>query len=365
MGNEDKIKLGNTSQFILLLSAFYMILPGIISIFLPDSFYVFYNNSSDGIAESFTFFVLFCSMVFVIRSVSLDTYITKNVNMLVIFRALHVLHIAYLFIVLVLGFLTRLGGGATRNDMLEMISGFFVPGYSYLLAASICYLVVRATGRHMVFIGLFFLLLDFIYMGKIFTLSFLVTWMMWADYNKKSGKIFFKGMLLGGGVAVSIFIVRGLAAVDDFTPGLSLYLFFSEFIGVFATIGWAQAYHAQGMPMDLLNFNAVLEPFYKTSISHGLALHPAAYFVGNFGSLWLLAAVIYTSVLAVLSFFLVRILGFLYVVIFIVNSVHFFRHGPDVFAKNILFQSMFFCAVILLAKMFNIIAKSNAAEQKA
>ena len=120
------------------------------------------------------------------------------------------------------------------------------------------------------------------------------------------------------------------------------------------------------MPLKKIfpDFNSVLEPFYANSISHGLALHPAAYFVGNFGSFWILSAVIYTSVLSVLSFLFVRTLGFLYVVIFIVNSVHFFRHGPDVFAKNIIAQSLFFCGIILVAKALSLIAKNHATALK-
>ena len=361
---KDKITLANTSQFISLLAAFYMILPCVTSLLLPDDFYVYYKNSTDGIIESVSFFFFFYSMFFVIRTVPADAHVTRNINMLWIFKILHFIHIAYLFVVMLLGLRVRLLVGGTRPEMLEMISGFFVPGYSYLLVASVCYLVLRASWRYMVGIGLFFLVMDFVYMGKIFTLLFLVTWMMWADYNRKSGKIFFKGMVLGGSVAVSIFIVREIVAESAFTSGLNLYVFFSEFIGVFASIGWAEAYHAQGLPSAILDFNSVLEPFYANSISHGLALHPAAYFIGNFGNFWIIAAVIYTAVLSVFSFLFVRILGFLYVVIFIVNSVHFFRHGPDVFAKNIIAQSLFFIIVIVLAKALSLIAKNHATALK-
>ncbi|MDO8035557.1 hypothetical protein O3297_19245 [Janthinobacterium sp. SUN128] len=359
MEHKKRIILGNTSKFFYLLCFLYLILPSLVSLFLPDNFYVFYKNSHDGMMESIFFFFLFVGLFTIIRFVNIDAGMTKSINMVGLFKILHIIHVVYLFIVLLIGLKFRLASGATRPELLELISSFFFPGYSYLLVASVCFLVIRAKGIYMLLIGLFFLLLDFAYMGKIFTLLFLVTWMMWADYHNKSGKIFFRGLLLGGSVAVAIFVIREIVVKGTFTSGLNLYVFFSEFIGVFASIGWAEGYHAQGLPMQILDFNAVLEPFYASSISHGLALHPAAYFVGNFGDFWILAAIIYTFLLALFSFFTIRSLGFLYVIIFIVNSVHFFRHGPDVFAKNVIVQSIFFVLLILLAKVFTIIAKDN------
>lgn len=360
MENNKIIVLGNTSKFFYLLCLLYLVLPSLLSMFLPDDFYVFYKNSYDGTMESIFFFFLFVGLFATIRFVKVESGITKNVNMMALFKVLHVVHVVYLFAVLLVGLKFRLGNGATRPELLELISGFFFPGYSYLLVASVCFLVIRGRGLYLVLIGLFFLLLDFAYMGKIFTLLFLVTWMMWADYHGKSGKIFFRGLMLGGCVAVSIFVVREIVVNGTFTSGINLYLFFSEFIGVFATIGWAEGYHAQGMPTQIMDFNTVLEPFYSTSISHGLALHPAAYFVGNFGDFWPVAAIIYILALALFSFIAIRSLGFLYIIIFIVNSVHFFRHGPDVFAKNIFVQSIFFGLLVLLAKIFSIIAKDNS-----
>lgn len=359
MENKEKIVLGNTSKFFYLLSSFYLVLPGFISMFLPDSFYIFYRNSSDGMIESIFFFFVFSAIFLSVSSAKIEMFMGKNVNMIGIFKVFHLIHIAYLFVVLLIGLKLRLVSGATRPELLELISGFFFPGYSYLLAASICYLVIRAKGIYLTLIGLFFLMLDFAYMGKIFTMLFLVTWMMWADYNRKSGKIFFKGMLLGGLVAVAIFVVREIVVKSAFTSGITLYVFFSEFLGVFASIGWAQAYHLQGMPMQIFDFNSALEPFYASSISHGLALHPAAYFVGNFGGLWVIFALIYTAALSLFSYFSMRILGFLYVVIFIVNSVHFFRHGPDIFAKNVFVQSVFFMLVVFFAKIFSLLAQEN------
>lgn len=343
---------------LILLVLVYFIVPVPVSEFIfENEFYIYSNLQTMANALSLVYGGLFSIWVYLLFSPTRTYLFTGVATRLVNWQGMGVAYFAMIFysLLLILYGQQLRASGASREDLLVGMDKFLLPGMSLLLLGSSIFVVAKA--KQWQFYGLFliFLLIDVTYNGKIFSFIALILFFMRIDYAGSTTLTIIKAFALWAFLGVSILMLSGLARISLAGDNLSTdaigiaYLFGSEFLGVQASIGWGIDYFSQANPQSFWAFGATLENFYKTSVGHGLATSPGAFFEANFGSGGPFVALI-VCVVSLIAFRLcVRSLGWIAYLVVAINFQHFLRHGIDVFTSKVITQMIFASIVAKLA----------------
>jgi hypothetical protein len=348
--------LFNYSKVTLLALAFlYFVMPVALQYVVGDEFYIFSKYQFQVSARSIIFYVVLAIFLFLlIRNTQKEVGMFKRLPSKNIFKIIFFFNLLYLSIILIRGILYR-RQGASREELLGIISSQLIPGYGYLLLLA-CISIVHLKSKVNLF--LFILIafaVDIIYQGKIFATVALMLSMFFIDsINFKFSYLRILIFGAGGfGFLMIIFIVRALSADGQDSDLTSVYTSFSEFMGVHATTGWAYGYHLAKLPMALTDFDMALRTYYVSSVGHGLALSPVAYFTGNFGDWYLVFAVLYFIIVYLIFYFSSKIIGRFSIFVLAYNFIHLLRHGPNVFLHNCILQLMFLIIITFFIKSFS------------
>ncbi|MFO1369772.1 MAG: hypothetical protein U1F46_12315 [Marinagarivorans sp.] len=261
--------------------------------------------------------------------------------------------VVYGLVLLIHGQRLRMAG-ATREDLLDGMDDFLLPGMGLLLLLTSLFCVARASRLQFCCMFIIFLLIDVTYNGKIFSFLALVLFFMRLDYSRPPVGLIVKAFLFWGLLGIFMLLFSGFMRIslagDDLSKDMLgfAYLFGSEFLGVQASIGWAMEYFSEGYPASFWAFGATLQEFYKSSVGHGLATSPGAFFEANFGGAGLFFSIVGCTIMVMLFRICIRVVGWIVYLILAINFQHFLRHGIDVFLGKVLFQMVF---VFLLAEL--------------
>jgi hypothetical protein len=340
--------LFNYSLAILIVFSFlYFVIPIGIQYIVGESFYIYssYQFQVTGITLYFfggiVLFIVFLKARVKInpctRSIPPDKYS---------FKIFFYINMIYLIIIVIRGISFRIQG-VTREYLLEYISAQLIPGYGYLLLlAGIAVIYLKSDKLLYYFIAIC-LIIDLIYQGKIFSTNAVMVTMFYLDEKKL--KISFKRLLIiatcGFGFLFIIFTIRSIG--NGGNALINIYSLFSEFMGVNATIGWGYDYYKSNMPMALSGFDLILQEFYIGISGHGLALSPAAYFVGNFGDGYLFMSPFYLIVLYFFYRISSMIIGRFALFVFMYDFIHLLRHGPNLFLAKSIAHLLFLIGILI------------------
>nr|PZN83573.1 MAG: hypothetical protein DIU57_09885 [Pseudomonadota bacterium] len=250
--------------------------------------------------------------------------------------------------------------GASRLDLLEKQSELLFPGFGLICLLGCIHAIAAPSHRKVALMVLVFVVTDVMFMGKIFTyIAAGVVVLRW-DYR---GHAFRLRHALALGLVGMIFLgavhVMRAVAVGEESLLIDFYTFFSEFLGVQATVGWSIEYFESMMPdrgSGILRFVHALNDYYADIVGHGLALSPAAYFYGLFGPLWGPLALSY-MILLFLAFRLAYLsLGYVAIFVLAYNYQHLMRHGVDVFTTKVVTQ------LLLVAFLFKVLPRYTGRE---
>ncbi|WP_316737870.1 hypothetical protein [Pedobacter aquatilis] len=343
------------SKIVLIGLAFlYFILPVTLQSLVGEDFYIF---------SKYQFLVSDRSILFFILLIILLSFLAKKIKKTAIGLKIHPskgililavsLNFVYLLIVLIRGILLRQQGLA-REDLLGIISSQLIPGYGYFLLLSFVALLQLKEKK---FLFLFILIafgIDIIYQGKIFVTNALMLSMFYIDNIKLKFSLLRISLIGLSGLAflVVIFVIRSIATDGEAGDLTSVYTSFSEFMGVNATVGWSYEFNKQGMPASYFNYDPVLQKYYLSSVGHGLAISPVAYFTGNFGDSYLVAIIAYFLIIYLIFYYSSKIIGRYAFFVLMYNFIHLLRHGPDIFLYKCILQIMFLIVVIAILKSF-------------
>ncbi|WP_313187908.1 hypothetical protein [Sphingobacterium siyangense] len=330
----------------------YFILPLVLQSFVGPEFYIFSKEQNNVYFENITFYLLLVVFLFVLSSSMIHSpwvvnRPTTTVNYFII-------AITFIYLIFVFGkglILSR--NGVPREELLEIISSQLVPGFGYLLLACFFSIIRLRKSYLLVAFGLLALSLDVVYQGKIFVTNALMLTMFFLDNNRIKLTFFrvVSFVLIGFGFLAFIFILRSFSAGEN-NAAIGVYTYFSEFMGVNATSGWAKEYAANGGAHGFFNFDPILQKFYIGSVGHGLAISPVAYFIGNFGDYFYLIIFIYFLVLFLIFYFSSYILGRFCFFILVYNFIHLLRHGPDIFLYKCFLQLIIVSLAVLFINFF-------------
>lgn len=345
-----------TRALLMLLVVVYFFLPVPVSdLIFENEFYIYSSNQAGANQLSLAFgclFIAWISYMFRPAPASSRPRASERLANWPGLRIAYLLTIAYSIALILYGLKLR-ASGASREELLDGIDNFLLPGMSYLLVCASIFAVARANKIQFYLLFVIFLLVDAIFNGKIFSFLALVLFFLRVDYTKATTKHILKAFAFWGLLGVSMLALSGLSRVrlagDDISVnaiGIA-YLFGSEFLGVQASIGWAMDYVGQGYPQVFWAFGSALEEFYKSNVGHGLATSPAAFFEANFGSMAVVAGGVYVIVFALAFRASLRFLGWIAYLIVAMNFQHFLRHGIDIFMLKVITQGVF--AILLMA----------------
>jgi len=343
---------------LVLLLVFYFILPALVSeIIFHNEFYIYSRLQGEANILSLFYGVIFIFWVHLLFRKEVSSHNCRVSIRLVNWMGLRVAYFAmlvYALLVFIYGQKLRVVG-ASRAELLDGMDDFLFPGMGLLLMLASVFCVAKASRLQFYSIFLAFLLVDMTYNGKIFSFLALVLFFLRLDYAHPSRSTIIKAFGFWGVLGVLMLFFSGLMrmtlAGDDFNSDVVgvAYLFGSEFLGVQASIGWAMEYFSQGYSNIFWAFGSTLQDFYNSSVGHGLATSPAAFFEANFGSLGPFAA-IFGCCIALISFRVgERVLGWVAYLIVAINFQHFLRHGIDVFLGKVIFQMTFAIVIAALA----------------
>jgi hypothetical protein len=329
----------------------YFILPVGIEYIVGDDFFI-YSSSQNiaNIANTIVGFILFMLLLRIFRKSKISPHVNSLPPDKYTISFFFYLNLCYFLIIFFRGLLA-ISQGMGRMDLLLVINSLLLPGYGYLLLlASVAVIHLKKSKLLLLFVLLSFLI-DFVYNGKIFSANAVMVLVFYLDNARV--KFSFTRILLiglsGFGFIVMIFLLRAISSgVEDNVIGL--YSFFSEFMGVNASVGWSYEYLHDGLPMDLFDFGATLQNYYENSVGFGLALNPAAYFVGNFGSYYFAVAIFYAYIVYLIYCISSSLLGRYALFVLMYDLIHLLRHGPDVFILKFFTHSLFLVIVLLILK---------------
>lgn len=330
----------------------YFILPLILQNIVGPEFYIFSKEQGKVYFENIIFYLLLTSFLFLLSSNVIQTpwivnSASKFVNYLIII-------VTFIYLIFVFGkglILSR--SGVPREELLEIISSQLVPGFGYLLLACFFSIIRLRKAYILIAFGLLALSLDVVYQGKIFVTNALMLTMFFLD-NSKIKLTFLRVVsfiLIGFGFLAFIFILRSLSAGES-NAAIGVYTYFSEFMGVNATSGWAKEYAATGGVHGFFNFDPILQKFYIGNVGHGLAISPVAYFIGNFGDYYYLIVIAYFLVLFFMFYLSSYILGRFCFLILVYNFIHLLRHGPDIFLYKCFLQLTIVSLAVIFINFF-------------
>jgi len=354
---KSSFSLVNTKRFLTVLVVAYFIFPAAASHFVFEGkFYIYSPSQSAGdVYSALTGIFMLLWVHLLIPKTSLRySRLVDEIATSRIFRGLYIFFFIYIILLGCYGLMLRMGG-ASRDELLDGMDNFLLPGMSYLLLSAAVVSVAAHSHRRLLAMVVGCVIVDMIFNGKIF--SFLAAGMIffrmdYVDLPAKTRNRIWAFVLIMG--PLLLFII-GLSRISLAGASLELdllavlYTFASEFLGVEASAGWALDYYNSGQSAPLLTFAASLQDSYIAEIGHGLALSPVAFFLGNFGEYGVLLLVVSMLVLA----FLARAArpAFTWVIFLIIalNFQHFMRHGFNVFIIKIVTQAAFFYIVAELA----------------
>lgn len=353
------IYVTNGSVFILTLVTLYLPLAAFISTFLPESFYTFSNSHRASLKYVYYSFPII--ILFFYTALTWNKWLFRQDVATKLFkqssRICFYLCIVQWSALILTGLYGRVILGLDRGALLSLEHSFLVSGTSLIYILAFIYAARTLRLRGLIIIASIFLAIDFIYMGKkfIFYLIALVLFHVDSRAYVKSVKPVYIAFLGGGIFVITIFLTRALVAGSPLTLGL--YSIFSEFIGVVSTVGFSIEY---GQKIDgLWMIVGKLQPFYYDFVGHGLALNPVGYFIIIGGEFWLLALVLYLCVFTMLFYLFSMLIGDLILLIFLMNVVHFCRHGPDIFLFQFVTQALFVTIVMYLGSIKKHIVKEG------
>lgn len=343
----------NSATFVVVLLIVYTLLAALVAGILPPSFYTFSSENQEGLTLvwiSFPF-LLISFFIFIVFNKWMGRQDVPSRLLYQVSKICCVLAVLHWMMLIGFGILARFVLNMSRGELLTFQHSFLISGTSFVYILAFIHICRFSSGRLFWTICFCFLLIDFLYMGKKFVFYLIALFLFRFDccaYKKTLKPVFFA--LTGGlAFAVAIYFVR--ATVSGGVTVLDLYALFAEFVGVVSTVGFAIQY---GPNIDgVWSIVSKLQPYYLNQVGHGLALHPIAYFVVVGGEYWLLALVFYLLTLGALTWIISMLIGDLALLLVLVNIIHFFRHGPDIFIFQLLTQSIvviLVCYIGLLKK---------------
>ncbi|UOG92017.1 MAG: hypothetical protein L3K52_17785 [Candidatus Thiothrix sulfatifontis] len=354
----NKIPLSNQTKFIILLFFLYFILPISGEYVLGSNFYIFsYSESLSKYFAMFAFCVsfFFLGLTYIISKKSINS--SKSISSLSrkILRIHFYLFLLFIFVLLTNGIYQRLTVGSDRIFLLSNLHEFLVSGVSFLFIGALVYIARYISKKYFYIIVFLFVLLDFIYLGKKFSYYAIALLLFNSDTSENSNKHLIYIGIFSIIIIIVISILRAVAADDQadvYHQLFSFYSYTSEFLGVYASIGHALD-NSHLLYGTYFNLDYLLADFYKDEVGHGLALHPIAYFLILSKSYWWFLYIFYFSFLTLLIRLFSSTLGNLIILLLTINSVHFFRHGPDIFLYQVIQQSIYITLIIYFPKIIN------------
>jgi hypothetical protein len=343
----------NSSLFCFTLLFCYFILPYLCSFLLPERFYVLSRYSEQAHLHVLSAFVI--SAIFFYFILKLNKWCRRVDNWpklsqkLIYF--LYLLFLVQIILIALFGTYYRILGVSDRDVLLAIQHSFLVSGTSYIFICGFLYMATFTSRKKLLMLGGLFIYIDILFMGKKFVFYLIGILLYRSDVRNKisNSKPFIYAGVAGASFLLFIFIVRSLNADSSVSIVLDVYAFFAEFIGVYATTGWAIEYS-----QDINGWWAVvreLSTYYIDEVGHGLALHPVAYFLAVFGELWYVYMVLYFIVLALFFYFFSMLIGSAVVLVLLVNIMHFMRHGPEIFFQQFFLQALFLSIIIYFPKL--------------
>lgn len=342
---------------LILLTLVYFIVPvGISELIFQNDFYIYSNSQSTANIRSLIYGVIFIAWTHYLFRPQKNYKNAKNANKLVNWSGCRV---AFFLMILYCGLLIVYGQqlrsfGASREELLGGMDEFLLPGMSFILLGASVYAVARAKAWQFYSLFILFLLIDATYNGKIFSFIALILFFVRLDYSGATKKIIAKYFAIWLVLGLSMLLLSGLTRISLAGDSLNInpigiaYLFGSEFLGVQSSIGWGIDYYNQGYSPVFWSFGSTLEDFYKSSVGHGLATSPGAFFEANFGNAGPLLATLTCALSLILFRLSTRSLGWIAYLIVAINYQHFLRHGLDVFTMKVVTQM---CFASLVAKL--------------
>ncbi|WP_436322952.1 hypothetical protein ACSEYT_01035 [Vibrio cidicii] len=340
------MKGNNSFRFYMALLFLYSIVPLCLEIFFFSRKFYIFSGVID--YENVILFYLVTVMVFgccFYMNHSSRKIFSFNKISTQLFHVLFVVFLVQLSLLVFFGIKARFLDGVTRDDLLALQHIFLISGSSFIFVGAFVYASLFLSKKHFKLLVFLLILLDVVYMGKKFTFYAVAIWLFRIDFfsERDTRKPFLIAGLLGVFFLAFIFIVRmvfsGGDGGNDELFDVGLYALSSEFLGVYSSIGWAEIY--AGLSNGIWDVDRDLAKYYQSAIGHGLAIHPLAYFkfVFNDNAVW---AITYYFLLLLL---IIRVFSnfigcFIYLIIS-VNIMHFTRHGPDIFIKQVFLQSFF------------------------
>jgi len=351
----------NQILFLLILFFLYFLLPIVSALFLGENFYIFSRSEPE--AKLLVLWAFFLSIILVYLVYMATSNELRNIKKISSFsKKIFKIHF-YIFILLMVflllnGIYQRITVGADRNYLLSNLHSFLLPGVSVLFIGAIVYIARFFTKEKIFLLVLLFVSLDALYLGKKFSFIAIALLLYHFDFRsfhfKKSKNVIFYIGSFGFIVIISTFVMRQIAANDILEvslASLSIYSLTSEFTGVYATVG--HAIDNASFIHEFRNIDSKLSYYYIDSIGHGLALHPISYFIILNDSYWYLFYIAYFFFIFLLIKFFSKMIGSILLLIIVVNSIHFFRHGPDIFIWQLLQQSVYITIIIHLPKILS------------
>ena len=250
---------------------------------------------------------------------------------------------------LVWGIVSRLALGAERTELLANEHQALFPGLGILLILALCHAVTTDRWNAWATLAVLLVGIDLVFLGKMFTYPVVASGLFRADLKARRPSVRPAVVLFALGLlfVVATALGRGIASADQ--GGFSLYSVVSEFVGVFASVGWAQNFAAGTRGFG--DANAQLEVAYMGAVGHGLAIHPVAYFIGVAGDRWIPLLLLYCMGVLLILHVSRRIIGRDgTLLVTIVNLHHLMRHGPDIFVKNLIVQFVAVAIVFYVGK---------------
>lgn len=333
------------------LAFLYLVLPLAFPYLSGSDFYIYSNEQLNIIHISlFSFFLafIFAEAIFRIRFNSRKLCVTNSISDTSIF-----IYVSYVLMILIIfsGLQLR-AAGLGRMELVEAIHAASIPGYGLILLLAGLSIALNSKTKHLIIFIIFSMIIDFIYMGKIYSYMALIILFFYLDHkNVKFSLIRLMQITILGLFFLLVIFTSRASASGELEGIFAAYTFASEFVGVNSTIGWALEYNALGLPSQFLDFGSRLEDFYISKVGHGLALAFPAYFIGNFGDYWFVGQFLYFFSIALALLFLVKYFGHIVMFIILFNSQHLFRHGPDIFLQKILLHLVGLVFVIYFMRL--------------
>jgi hypothetical protein len=240
------------------------------------------------------------------------------------------IYFIYLFFLIVLGIYLRFSG-FQRGGLLSILSSTFIQGMGVVMLLFYLRLINNKKST-IFFIGLVFILIDILFMGKQYFIALLTLIFYIIDF--KSYRISLSQLLLMLSIAI-LFVY-----IINFTRGdfleIDFYSTLMEFRGVISSIQFARP--GLGI-LDLNNFRSMIEKECFDIYGYNLAFHPILYF-RSLGDSFLVSLTFFSILSFAFLKLSIRFLGIYGVLIFTLNFIHYLRHGIDIFFIKIIVQSL-------------------------